>query len=404
LINALGQWLLPGRWGIFILQSISLSITLFILYFTAKVFCRPKSAFLSVVISLFLLAGCYQGGNHVEEYMLPFLALGFLLAVKFFVEQTDKKTGIWWYSLIWGLCFGMVFMLRPNDAVAFFLGIMIGLFAWLLYHKKWQAVLINGSLFFTGALFAVVPIVIGYICMGGGLNDLWFGMIEVNSKVSGGFQGQFFTLFKWGKWAILLLMLTLCVMVGNTNYNHLFWFVIPVCSLQLLFVGEKMYAHYLIPFFPLIMLFIVMLFCQNNRSVIMLAIAILCLSHRPLPRSAVLNIISSIKHMPFESHQPEVSTRCPIPEDEKSSVWNHSADPWRKGVPMAWLVNNGIVQCNRKIDSSNDYVEEIDFDEADPLWVISYGNEFEKASSSLDYSLNAVVTTTYYTLNLYKKN
>lgn len=402
LINALGQWMIPGRCGIFLLQVISLAITSFYLYRTAELFCKPKKALASTVISLFLLTGCYQGGNHVEEYMLPFMAVSFFLVSELFVKQAPKPAGLPFRSLVWGLCFGVVFMLRPNDAVAFFGGLMMGVTGWLLYRKDMKKAVVSTLFFLLGALVAMTPILIWYFNEDA-LSDLWFAMFGANSQRAGGLGGQFSTVFKWGKWAILLLMVVLCVMIANTQYRPLFWFVVPICLIQLLLIGEKMYAHYFIPLLPLLSLFIMMLLCQNNKSMVVLVVAVLCLSHRPLPRMAALNLVNVSKQMISEFEHPQPLTSCPIPDAEKDSVWNYSADPWRNGVPLSWLVNNDIVQRNRKMGSPDEYVQEIDFDDANPLWVVSYEDEFEQDESSARFAFVDEVKTEYYTLRFYKR-
>lgn len=401
LINALGQWLIPGRWGLFLLQIVSLTTTLILLFRTARLCLTPAKSLLAVILSLFLLAGCYQGGNHVEEWMLPFLAWSFYLAADLLNRSRSTITTriLIRRAFIWGICFGIVLLLRPNDAVAFFGGIFIGLILWLLYHRKTTPAIPTALLFLAGTLLAVIPIVIWFACHGA-LNDLWYGMFGANSQVAGGIIGQLKTLLTWGKWAILLLMVTLCVMIANTSYRSLFWVVIPICLLQLTCIGGKMYAHYFIPLFPLIVLYMTMLLRQRNLSVTILAVAILCLSHRPLPRMAVFNIVSSIKEICKPSQDLVL---CPIPAEERTSVWNYSADPWRPGIPMAWLVNNGVVQCNRKTGSLDVYVNEVDFQRITPLWVVSYGDEFEKSIYSGDYQLADSIVSSHYILNLYRQ-
>ena len=402
LINALGQWIIPGRWGLFILQSISLTTTLYFLYRTSCLFCNTKKSLLITVLSLFLLAGCYQGGNHVEEWMLPFLAIGFYLIIDLFKTHFENfpPKAVLWRSALWGLCFGIVLMLRPNDAIAFFGGILIGLCLWLLNKKEYLIALYAGLSFLAGAVVAIAPAIVWY-ASNRALSDMWFGMFGANSMVAEGLFGQLLTLRLWSKWAILLLMITLCVMLCSANQSNLLWPVIPICLFQLFFIGEKMYAHYFIPLFPLLVLYITMLFCQKNTAVLIIATATLCLSHRPLPRMAVLNISSSIKQVATKGINND--TNCPIPDDEKENVWNYSVDPWRPGVPLAWLIDHNILQCNRRTGSLDTYVKEKNFQSTNPLWVVSYGNEFERDQSSLDYLLLDSISSTDYSIYFYRK-
>ena len=402
LINAFGMWLIPGRWGIFVIQVVSLSVTLYFFYRTARLFCSSKTAFISVLLTLFLLAGCCHGGNHVEEYMLPFISLSFYLVTDLFMAPEPMHKTLWKRFLAWGICFGVVLMLRPNDAVGFFGGLMIGVLCWLAQRKEWRQTVVGSILFFAGAMVALAPIVIWYASEDA-LSGLWYGVYGANSKMAGGMVGQLATLLKWGKWAVLLLMLTLCVMIVSTNHKAVLWFVVPMCMLQLLFIGGKLYAHYFIPLFPLMALFMAMLFCQKNKAVVVLAVAILCLSHRPLPRMAILELAADSKVIASSISHRSTETKCPIPEEEKGSVWNYSLDSWREGVPMAWLINNDIVQCNRKTGSLDADIKEIDFYETNPLWVASYEDEFGQHEASSGYRLAEVVPTEHFTIHLYKR-
>ena len=224
-------------------------------------------------------------------------------------------------------------------------------------------------------------------------------MFLCNSKMAKGLGGQFLSLLKWGKWAILLLMLTLCLMVLNTEHKKLLWIIVPTGVFHLMLIGEKMYAHYFIPLFPLLVLYVLMLFLQRNKTVLILAIAILCLSHRPLPRMAVLNLFDSAKALGVRP----IVDRQPIPEEEKNSVWNYSVDPWRPGSPLAWLVNHDVVQCNRKTDRLDKLVKEVDFKDVNPIWVVSYGNEFESDSLSVGYALVDSVAAEGYSVWFYRR-
>ena len=408
LIEALGQLLWSGRLGIFLLQTISLTATLWFIYHLATLFLNQRNSLFAVGLSLLLLGGCYQGGNHVEEYMLPFLSLSMLLAIRLFLhtEAEWKPAPVGLYSTIWGVCFGIVLLMRPNDAVAFFGGIMIGVEVCLLRQRQRRTGLQAAALFVVGAVMAVLPIVV-WFGSHHALNAMFYAIYGANSQRAGGLTMQAATLLMWGKWSILLLMILLCVLIVNTPHRRLLWLVIPTCALQIFFVGENLYAHYFIPLFPLLALLVVMLFQQRQPSIIILSVAVLCLSHRPLPRMAALNYASCVSQIVHNWRHPASPQPCPIPDAERSSVWNHSADPWREGSPMTWLIDNGIVQINRCTVSRDAYIDEIAFDEVNPQWVVSYGDEFVRdplyANYALQYTLADSVVNSHYTLFLYRR-
>ncbi len=403
LINALGFCINDYRWGIFTLQIINLFVALVFLYRTIRIFCQSAKSILVISLSLFLLTGCYQGGNHVEEWMLPFLSIGFFTTINLFTKDTLTFSELYKNSILWGIGCGFVLMLRPNDAVAFYGGIMTGVTLWLFQKKNYRYAVVNIIIFITSTLLTIAPVIIWYACHEE-LHTLFYAVFGVNSLIAGGVEGQLFTLFKWGKWAILLLIVTLCVMITSTQYKKMLWGVVPISIIQVILLGDKMYAHYFIPLFPLLTLYVTMIFIQQHKPVIILAVAILCLSHRPLPRMAALNLYSSYRLLCNNTCTSQTLYHCPIPEEEQSKVWNYSVDPWRPGTPLSWFIRNNIVQCNRRTGSLDEYVKEIDFKTTSPLWVVSYGHEFEKNSNSTYYYITDSISTQYYTLLFYKKD
>ena len=77
LINALGYAMTGTRTGVFLIQVVSLTLTLFFTYKTLRLTFRPHVALLWCIASLLPLSYIYEGGNLTEEYLLPFLSLSF---------------------------------------------------------------------------------------------------------------------------------------------------------------------------------------------------------------------------------------------------------------------------------------------------------------------------------------
>ena len=63
-IDALGQWLIPGKAGIFLLQILSLSLALYFIFRTVSLFVSSKTAFISVLMTCFPLVDFIEDGNH----------------------------------------------------------------------------------------------------------------------------------------------------------------------------------------------------------------------------------------------------------------------------------------------------------------------------------------------------
>ena len=115
-INAWGQMLIPGRNGIFILQILSLSVTLFYLFRTACLFIKPSLAFFTQLFVLFLLGGLFLEGNQCEEWTLPFISIPLYYSLKYLIVSPEKEHSPS-YGFLYGICFGIAFFIRPNDAI-----------------------------------------------------------------------------------------------------------------------------------------------------------------------------------------------------------------------------------------------------------------------------------------------
>ena len=81
-INALGQLISPGRAGLFLLQTVSLSCAFVLIYKISRLFSSvKKSAAIALLIGLFMTA-LGVGGNQVEEWELPWQLLSVYLDLR----------------------------------------------------------------------------------------------------------------------------------------------------------------------------------------------------------------------------------------------------------------------------------------------------------------------------------
>ena len=183
-INAFGQWIIPGRMGIFCLQVIGLSIALIFMYLTARLITNNLWAFVSVVVATYIYGGVIQEGNQCEEWMMDIFVIAIYFAMRYFTRESDSPHPLW-YSLMYGLCFGLTFFISPNDAVAQIGGIMTGVAVYLLYRKQYRNAAANVLSFFSGFIIVLIPILI-YFGIHHALGDLWYGLIGFNNEYSGG--------------------------------------------------------------------------------------------------------------------------------------------------------------------------------------------------------------------------
>ncbi len=93
LIEYLGQLMIYGRSGVFLMQCISLGITLFLCgeiqerYFGGA---RWTDRLAALVPFFLLMAPTMEGGNLTEEWSLPFLFLPLYLSMDFLMGKEDE--------------------------------------------------------------------------------------------------------------------------------------------------------------------------------------------------------------------------------------------------------------------------------------------------------------------------
>ena len=409
-INALGQWIIPGRTGIFILQIVSLSISLVFLYKTSKLFISSTLSFIFLIISLGLLGVFFDYGNLSEEWNLPYLIIPLYLALSFFSKKNNSPHPNK-YSLIYGLCFGMAFFIRPNDAVAQVGGLMVGLSLWLLYRKEYKKIF-QTILFFTlGSLVIAIPIIL-WFGLNNALNDLYYALLQVNAKYTGGILNQFLSVFSKNKIRFFMFFVVLVVMIYNTSHKKILILLIPVLALTAVLIGSKGFLHYYIVVVPYFMLFFVFLCLQKNKSIIICSIAVLLASHidtirtaRKLPITYYKQVSEVFKNgMKRPAYYEQTDKLLEnIPEEERNNIWNYNLDfdsemLWRKGivqtnkVPLFLLyrVDENLKKEDDIIKKKPQYIlfsEDHDKDSLDYEYILTNYEKVAEMSTTINSSI-----------------
>lgn len=172
-INALGQLIVPGRTGLFLLQTVSLSCAFALMYKISRLFSSvKKSVAVALLIGLFMTA-FGAGGNQVEEWELPWQLLAVYLALKYLIGFEKNPVHPPVYTLIYGICFGIVSFTRLNDG-ALIAGMMIGFAAFLILKKQQRQLPLNIALFLSGWALTAVPVLL-YFGRNGALSEFFYG-------------------------------------------------------------------------------------------------------------------------------------------------------------------------------------------------------------------------------------
>ena len=86
-IEYLGQMISDGRNGIFLIQVVFFTVSLYGTYKILNLFYEKKKSVILTIISLLILNMYFGIGNLTEEYCLPFLLWSFYFAIKYLRNQ-----------------------------------------------------------------------------------------------------------------------------------------------------------------------------------------------------------------------------------------------------------------------------------------------------------------------------
>lgn len=161
----LGQRLIFGRLGVFLVQWVCLTVTLVFAKKSLDVACPKKGC--PLVLGLFMLLPCavilsytMQGGGLTEELSLPFLMpclyvfLRYLRGTRLPSPENQDHPPLW--GFLYGLVFGIMALIRITNAAllgAILLTVTVNLFVW----KRFRNFFANVGAFLLGVLAGVLP-------------------------------------------------------------------------------------------------------------------------------------------------------------------------------------------------------------------------------------------------------
>ncbi len=115
-IYALGEWLIPGKSGVFLLQAASTGGAFTLLYRFFRLYAGILATCLLLALSAIGIAACIGEGALTEEWSLPLSLLPLYLVVRHLTLRgtAESLSGHIW--LLTGLCCAAHFLLRVNNA------------------------------------------------------------------------------------------------------------------------------------------------------------------------------------------------------------------------------------------------------------------------------------------------
>lgn len=179
-LQALGQLMCQGRFGIFLLQIPFLSVSLILIYRMALLYLSKKQAVFVLASFLFLHIAMLWGGNTLEEYCLPFNLLCMYTALR--LMRDDDFESLSNYAFLYGVCFGFITFCKITTAAPV-IGITAAFALLLLLRKQYRQFWLYIGSFFCGLILIMIPLFI-YFGMHGALKDMFYAVFVFAFKRS----------------------------------------------------------------------------------------------------------------------------------------------------------------------------------------------------------------------------
>lgn len=287
-IECLGNLLSSDTTGIFIIQIIALTVTVWGIYKTALLFWNRKKSVVFSLMSFLISPYSYTTGNLTEEYCLPFLVLSIYLGTAFLINKDknqEKHKPL--YAFFYGITFMYCALIRVTNALPMMCIIFV-VFLTLCYRKKWINILQNAGMFVLGAIALAAPFVVYYIKI-----DAFYEMIYAtfiyNAKYvvnnsSTTINAPPITIFTISIYYIFCIVVSLVHLLFYREYKKLSASVLMMGCLGLYFqLMSRPFPHYTLVWMPMIIL-------------------ALCLYSDKKPVAGFLKIISSVLLLAFISY------------------------------------------------------------------------------------------------------
>lgn len=372
-IQALGIWLSP-RWGLVLLQSISLFMTILLWYKTIAIFIRKVFVkYLFVGLCLFFLLCFYSRGNLCEEWSLPFISWPIYLYLK------RNKEGILfeiWDCFFVGCCVGALSLIRMNN-IAPIVGLVLWFYVLLIKDGAWQRFFISVLLMSVGVIIVFIPCGVFYYVKGAwhGVEEMFYGTFGYNFQYIA--EREQWSLLQLVQYYIppigFIIITALCVRRQNVNLTIplLISYLVTITT-----IGNRLFYHYLMVFIPLFVVSMCLIYSSCSKFVFTL-FGIILMQCFLDGYSAIDCLVNRLKGNPpnTELHDGFHRFVSSLPEKERQSIYNAGLNHMGAGL----FADENIYQCNRFVSNSHilsskrlsDYEQSHGLDIIKPVWVLT---------------------------------
>lgn len=261
-INAIGYYLTDSYLGVFFIQVICLFLTLSCIYLFFKKEGTIRLAWIQTLLSLVVLSNSFEGGNSVEEYILPLLTPALLYMYHWseanlclvtlnkpkLIIDNNKVHSVK-YAFLYGLVLSFSLLTRLTNALGVCVGIIL-IVIYLVYQRQWKNLLQCSGSFIAGFLILTLPFLL-YFHFKGILSEMWYGTVGYNvgytmSAINSYHSVKGFISFLLSYFSCYFLIGVSILMIIFQHDRKIigwFWLIVSFITFLFFFFSYR-YAHY----------------------------------------------------------------------------------------------------------------------------------------------------------------
>ena len=268
-INALGYKLLGSDLGVFYIQVTSLYITVLFIFKSLKLAYAIVPSFLLTCFIILSLSIDYDGGNLVEEYLLPLITITYYFLLKHLIKTRQENTDLFLFFIFVGLSLAFSLFTRLTNA----LGLCASEFVICIFllHKRKYKIFIAGALYtLLGFILITVPI-ISYFYYNNALNEMWYGTFGYNLEYAVSLTNNSGSLFYFITSyfnCFALIAIALCLSIRKKTHESSLWIMTALLPLAWFIKGAG-FSHYgMIVFQYLCISFVLLRYHFNSQTIL----------------------------------------------------------------------------------------------------------------------------------------
>lgn len=254
-VEWLGYIIGNGKLGVFVIQVISLLLTLLGGFKILRLYYSKKISLLFTISSLIILNIYYDRGNLTEEFILPFLMWSTYFAIKYL--KNEEKEHLCRYCFLYGVTFIIGAMTRLTNSIPLVV-ILCVLLTVMIKKQLWINALKNIGSFLLGEMIVLLPILFYFIKVDA-LDEMIYATFIYNFKH--GFERNSLNTYEIINMIALSIPFFITLLIGiqnvifckKKNISRICGIIVSVSCIMaiLLLIISRPYPHYYMIWFPI---------------------------------------------------------------------------------------------------------------------------------------------------------